>query len=57
MFIVGLKNLLLPLEMLACAAHAVILNEDSVDHAKYIKQVLPIAKKYGNKMFGDDWTF
>jgi hypothetical protein len=35
----------------------VILNEGSVDHAKYIEQVLPIAKKYGNKMFGDDWTF
>jgi hypothetical protein len=34
-----------------------ILNEGSVDHAKYIKQVLPIAKKYGNRMLSDDWTF
>ena len=28
-----------------------------VDHDRYISEVLPIALKYGNKVFGNDWTF
>lgn len=35
----------------------VILNEGTVDHAVYIEKVLPVALKYGNKVFGSDWVF
>jgi transposase len=35
----------------------VILDEGTVDHNCYIKKVLPVALKYGNKVFGDDWIF
>ena len=34
----------------------VILDKDTIDHDRYIKEVLPVAIKYGNKVFGDDWT-
>ena len=35
----------------------VILDKGTVDHVLYIKEVLPVALKYGNKVFGDDWAF
>ncbi|CAF5170766.1 unnamed protein product, partial [Rotaria magnacalcarata] len=35
----------------------VILDDRTVDHACYIKKVLPVALKYVNKVFGDDWIF
>jgi transposase len=35
----------------------VIFENGTVDHDRYIKEVLPVALKYGNKMFGNDWTF
>ena len=35
----------------------VILDKDKVNHDRYIKEVLPVALEYGNKIFGDDWTF
>jgi len=35
----------------------VILDDGTVDHDCYIKKVLPVALKYGNKVFGDDWIF
>ena len=35
----------------------VIFESDTLDHDRYIKEVLPVALKYGNDMFGDDWTF
>ena len=35
----------------------VIFDEDTVDHARYIKEVLPVALKHGNYVFGNDWTF
>ena len=35
----------------------VIFESDKLDHDRYIKEVLPVALKYGNNMFGDDWTF
>ena len=35
----------------------VILDSGTVDHDYYIKKVLPVALKYGNKVFGDDWIF
>ena len=34
----------------------IILDEGTVDHQRYIDQVLPLALKYGNKTFGDRWT-
>jgi len=35
----------------------VILDEGSLDHDKYIKKVLPVAKKCGNEMLVNYWTF
>jgi inhibitor of nuclear factor kappa-B kinase subunit alpha len=35
----------------------VIFEEGTLDHARYIKEVLPVALEYGNKTFGNDWTF
>ena len=35
----------------------VILDKDTIDHDRYIKEVLLVAIKYGNKVFGDDWTY
>jgi transposase len=35
----------------------VILDKGSVNHEKYIKEVLPVALKFGNKCFGNDWTY
>ncbi|CAF2069871.1 unnamed protein product [Rotaria magnacalcarata] len=35
----------------------VIFENGTVDHDRYIKEVLPIALKFGNDMFGNDWTF
>ena len=34
-----------------------IFESDSLDHDRYIKEVLPVALKYANDMFEDDWTF
>ena len=35
----------------------VILDKGTVNHETYIKEVLSVALKYGNTIFGDDWTF
>jgi inhibitor of nuclear factor kappa-B kinase subunit alpha len=35
----------------------VIFESGTVDHDRYIKEVLSVALKYGNDMFGNDWTF
>jgi transposase len=35
----------------------VIFENGTVDHERYIKEVLPVAFKFGNSMFGNDWTF
>ena len=35
----------------------VILDEGTVDHSCYIEKVLPVALKYGNEVFGNDWIF
>ena len=32
----------------------VILDEGTIDHTCYIKEVLPVALKYGNEVFGDN---
>ena len=44
----------------ACSAGLtplVILDKTSVNHEVYIKEVLPVALKFGNKMLGDDWIY
>lgn len=35
----------------------VVFKDGTVDHDRYIREVLPVALKYGNKLFGDNWTF
>ncbi|CAF3391616.1 unnamed protein product, partial [Rotaria sp. Silwood2] len=35
----------------------VILDQGTVDHVEYIQKVLPITLEYGNKTFGEHWTF
>ena len=35
----------------------IILDKGTIDHERYIREVLPVVIKYGNKMFGDDWTY
>ena len=35
----------------------VILDKGKVNHERYIKEVLPVAFRYGNKVFGNDWAF
>ena len=35
----------------------VIFESDTLDHDQDIKEVLPVALKYANDMFGDDWIF
>ncbi|CAF3930185.1 unnamed protein product [Rotaria sp. Silwood2] len=35
----------------------VIFEQGTVDHDRYIKEVLPVALKYGNHVFGNDWAF
>jgi hypothetical protein len=36
---------------------SVILDKGGVNHEKYIKEVLSVALKFGNKCFGNDWTY
>ena len=35
----------------------VIFDKGIIDHDRYIKEALPVAIKYGNEVFGDDWTY
>lgn len=35
----------------------VIFKEDALNHNRYTKEVLPVALKYGEKVFGNDSTF
>ena len=35
----------------------VIFDEGTIDHARYIREVLPVALKYGNDIVGTYWTF
>ena len=34
-----------------------IFESGTLDHHRYIKEMLPVALKYGNDMFENDWTF
>ena len=40
-----------------CVFPLVIFEKGIVDHDRYIKEVLPVALKFGNDVFGDHWTF
>ena len=33
-----------------------ISENGTVDHNRYINEVLPVTLKYGNSIFGNDWT-
>ena len=35
----------------------VILDKGTIDHDRYISEVLPVVIRYENKIFGDDWTY
>ena len=35
----------------------VIFEEGTVNHDRYIEEVLPVALEFGNKVFGNRWTF
>ena len=35
----------------------VILDKGTIDHSCYIKNLLPVALKYGTEVFGDKWIF
>ena len=35
----------------------VIFENETVDHNRYINEVLSVALKYGNCIFENDWTF
>ena len=35
----------------------VIFENGTVNHERYIEEVLSVAKKYGNKVFGENWIF
>ena len=35
----------------------IILDEGTMDHRRYIDEILPVALKYGNESFGDNGTF
>ena len=35
----------------------VIFENETVDYNRYINEVLPVALKYGNSIFENDWTF
>lgn len=35
----------------------VLFKDGTVNHERYIREVLPVARDYGNKIFGNNWTF
>ena len=38
-------------------APLVLFEKGTLDHHRYIKEVLPAALQYGNSQFGNNWTF
>ncbi|CAF3217753.1 unnamed protein product [Rotaria sp. Silwood2] len=35
----------------------VICEDGTLDHARYMEEVVPVALEYGNQIFGNDWIF
>ena len=35
----------------------IIFDEGTLDHERYFKEVLPVAKNYEDKVFGNDWMY
>ena len=40
-----------------CSKDVVLFKDGTMDHDQYIKEVLLVAVKFGNDIFGNDWTF
>ena len=38
-------------------AALVVFEKGTLEHHRYIKEVLPVALRYGNSKFGNNWTF
>ena len=38
-------------------ATLVLFEKGTLDHHRYIKEVLPVALRYGNSKFGNNWTY
>ena len=38
-------------------ASLALFEKGSLDHHRYIKEVLPVALQYGNSKFGNNWAF
>ena len=38
-------------------APLVLFEKDTLDHHRYIKEILPVAVRYGSSKFGNNWTF
>ena len=40
-----------------CVSPLVIFEDGIMNHDRYITEMFPVAIKFGNDMFGTDWTF
>ena len=43
--------------MLRARFALVLFEKGTLDHHRYIKEVLPVTLRYGNSKFGNNWTF
>ena len=40
-----------------CCAPLILFEKGTLDHHCYIKEILPVALRYGNSKFGNNWIF